>query len=491
MAVSLVGCLLGAAAVYILTITVTHLISPLKSIPGPFFARFTKLWVFIRIWRGRFEKDNITLHQKYGTIVRYGPHHYSFNDPEAVKVIYGKGTEFDKSSWYEAWNAPGFKTLFTEPSVKVHGQLRRKFQATYSMSSLVTYEAFADHCIALLTQRLQEIANTNKLTDLAQWLLCYAADTVAMITYSKRLGFLDNGDDVGNFFKDLHGNLFYSSVMGIYAGLHPLVYNGMGWLSRLKLLKGTPRMSIARFTSNSISEKRKQRKAMDKSETSAHVLDDNAPKDFLSKFLDSNEQDPAKFTEWDISVGLSANVIAGSDTTAAALTATLYCLLKSPSTLARLLDEISSRVRSGELSSPPTFKEAHNMPYLQAVLQEAQRLFPGAGLPLQRVVPAGGAEICGHHFPPGTVVGVNAWVCTYSVDICFILRPLLIIRNTISAHEYLHIWGRCGCVPAGEMVRVGQGNIGVYAAALDALRLGQSYLYRKEYQYVGDDEANS
>ena len=358
--------LLGALGAWVVTITARHVLSPLRSIPGPLLARFTKLWVFVRVWQGSFEKDNIALHRKYGKVVRYGPYHYSFDDPEAVKIIYGKGTEFDKSSWYEAWNAPGFKTLFTEPSVKVHGQLRRKFQATYSMSSLVTYEAFADDCIVVLKQRLEEIAKTGQHTDMARWLLCYAADTVAMITYSRRMGFLDAGEDVGDFFKNLHGNLFYSSVMGFLPGLHSLVYNTTARLSQFKIVEGTPRMSIARFTSNLISEKRRQRESLEKLKESATEVDENAPKDFLSKFLDSHEQDPARFTEQDISVGLIGNVIAGSDTTAAALTATLYCLLKNPSSLAKLREEISDRAGSGKLSSPPRFKEAHDMPYLQA-----------------------------------------------------------------------------------------------------------------------------
>ena len=64
----------------------------------------------------------------------------------------------------------------------------------------------------------------------------------------------------------------------------------------------------------------------------------------------------------------------------------------------------------GKLSSPPTFKEAQNMPYLQAVLQEAMCLYPQGGLPFQRVVPEGGAEICGHYFPAKAVVGVSSWV---------------------------------------------------------------------------------
>lgn len=39
--------------------------------------------------------------------------------------------------------------------------------------------------------------------------------------------------------------------------------------------------------------------------------------------------------------------------------------------------------------------------------QEAMRIYAPIGLPLQRVVPAGGYQISGHFFPEGTVVGVN------------------------------------------------------------------------------------
>jgi len=42
------------------------LTSPLRSIPGPFLARFTKLWYLWRVYNGHFEQENITLHRKYG-----------------------------------------------------------------------------------------------------------------------------------------------------------------------------------------------------------------------------------------------------------------------------------------------------------------------------------------------------------------------------------------------------------------------------------------
>lgn len=401
----------GLLALACVTLIASHLFSPLRSIPGPLTARFTRLWFFYRVWQGGFEKENTALHRKHGDVVRYAPGHYSFNSPEAVSAIYGKGKELDKSSWYEAWNAPGFKTLFTEPSIKVHGQLRRKFQSTYSMSSLLTYEAYADHCTALLISKLEAIAKSHGRADMALWLLCYAADTVAMISYSRRMGFLDQGADVDDFFKDLHGNLFYNTTMGIYAWIHPMIFNTTAFLARWGLIKGSPRMSLARFTTNVISKRRVERAGGEKGQTIPKEADDEtAPKDFLSKFLDSNERDPSQFTERDIIVGLIGNVIAGADTTASALSAILYQLLKNPTVLSKLRDEIDTNARAGRLSVPPTFKEVQSMPYLQAIIQEAQRLHPAAGLPLQRVVPEGGADIAGYTFPAGTVVGVNPFV---------------------------------------------------------------------------------
>ena len=43
-------------------------------------------------------------------------------------------------------------------------------------------------------------------------------------------------------------------------------------------------------------------------------------------------------------------------------------------------------------------------------MQEAMRLHPGVGLPLERYVPSEGLDVGGVHLPAGTIVGMNAWV---------------------------------------------------------------------------------
>jgi hypothetical protein len=43
------------------------LLSPLRSIPGPFLARFTRLWYFKEVWTSKFHRTDLDLHKKYGT----------------------------------------------------------------------------------------------------------------------------------------------------------------------------------------------------------------------------------------------------------------------------------------------------------------------------------------------------------------------------------------------------------------------------------------
>ena len=102
--------------------------------------------------------------------------------------------------------------------------------------------------------------------------------------------------------------------------------------------------------------------------------------------------------------------MAGSDTTAILLRTIFYHLLKKPASLRLLLAELQQAIDRGRLSDPVTWNDARDLPFLDACIKEAGRLHPPFGLPLERVVPLEGAEICGQRFEGGTVVGINSWV---------------------------------------------------------------------------------
>ncbi|CAI7643447.1 unnamed protein product [Penicillium pancosmium] len=110
---------------------------------------------------------------------------------------------------------------------------------------------------------------------------------------------------------------------------------------------------------------------------------------------------------------VAINVQAGSDSTAITLTSVIYHLMKNPESMKALLAELDG----AKLSSPIPWAAAHRLPYLDSCIKEALRMTPAIGIPLERVSPPQGMEICGRRFESGTVLGVNAWVVHKSEDI--------------------------------------------------------------------------
>ncbi|ETI19665.1 hypothetical protein G647_08678 [Cladophialophora carrionii CBS 160.54] len=392
------------------------LTSPLRSVPGPLVARFSRLYYLYRLSLGRWEHDDLALHRKYGPVVRVAPDMYSIDHPEVVKKVYGINSKFAKSDWYYAWQHPDPNrwTLFPDRDMKRHAETRKRFQSMYSMSSLVNYEGYVDACAEIFGQRLSEFAAKGETIDMAHWFQCYAFDVIGDITYSQRFGFLDKGEDVSGLLKALHSVLQYGTLVGVYAKWHPLVF---AISNRLGLGGGGGRVTLMNYANQRI----KQREEEKKSGVDVEMMgerDETAPMDFLEKLMRANQHDPQKVTPYHVFMMGLSNIIAGSDTTAVSLSSILYNLLRYPDTMRKLRDEIQEYEEQGRCGNPAvSFKESQEMPYLQAVMKEALRMHPATGLPLWRVVPEGGVEICDQFFPQGTIVGLNTWCAHYNEDV--------------------------------------------------------------------------
>lgn len=390
--------------------------SPLRSIPGPFWARFTRLWYFARVANGSFEKDNIALHRRYGPIVRIAPNMYSFDIPGApVKQVYGIGSKMPKSEWYEGWKhpSPDRWTLFPDRNIKRHGETRRRFQGLYSMSSLVTYESYVDSCTDILVQRLRGFASNGDTVDMMKWLQCYAFDVIGDVTYSRRFGFLDAGKDVAGLMEALSKSMPYSTLVGIYPGLHRFLFAIMSWFS---VGGAAGRAYLMKFVDERLSQRRMERKQ--DAEKPVFKADESVPQDFVDKLLVQNEEDPTKVTAYHVFMMGLSNIIAGSDTTAISLAAIMYYLVRTPAAMAKLREEVEQCAAGGKFSTGHLrFQDSRDMPYLQAVMKEALRLHAATGLPLWRDVVEGGLEMNGIYFPEGTTVGLNTWCAHYNEQV--------------------------------------------------------------------------
>ncbi|KAI1060322.1 hypothetical protein LB506_011241 [Fusarium annulatum] len=382
---------------------VTAVCDPLRSLPGPFMARFTRLWLFRQYCGGNYVWTNIELHKKHGPIVRIAPDQYSLDNPEAAKIIYGHGTQFVKASWYLPWGDPVDRNLFNEIDPKVHGIMRRQVSNVYTMSNMVSYEPYVDECTEILCQRLIEFSASNAPINMARWFQYYAFDMIGKITFSKRFGCLDAGKNHRDIIKALDDSAQLASALGLYPLIFHYLLKIFKYLSKDQDAKGPA--YIAQYAEEQVAARQIEKQRDDK------------PQDFVAKLLEGQKERPDTVTDHAIRLSSGANIAAGSDTTAITLSNILYNLCKHPATMHKLRQELGDARPSGHISNPITFREAQGLPYLQAVIKEGLRLHPAVGFTMPRVVPKGGKRLAGRFFPEGTIVGINPWVAHRNTDI--------------------------------------------------------------------------
>ncbi|KAI1772662.1 cytochrome P450 [Hypoxylon cercidicola] len=389
----------------------------LSHIPGPFLARFSNLprfyWVYHRdahnvhiaqhrqSWPGQNKNDT---NSNWAPLVRYGPNAVSVGSAAAVETIYRmRGDPLKKSDFYSVIQpmrkGTSLPTIFATQDESVHRMLKRPIAGVYSMSNLVSFEPLVDRTIDVFCQELdRRFVLTGETCDLGAWLQYFAFDVVGEITFSKRLGFLEEGRDVEGIMESIWHWFEYVAIIGQMPWLDSLWVKNK-FVSRLRPAKWSPMIEFA-------NKREDERRAMSASEKMNSQAND---RDFLSRFLAALDKD-SSIPPWALRAWTSSNIIAGSDTTAIFLRTMFHQLLTHPSTLVKLRAELDEAAAQGNLSKVATWKESIALPYLNACFKEAGRIHPPFGLHLERIVPPEGLEVCGKTLPAGTIVGMNAWV---------------------------------------------------------------------------------
>lgn len=298
------------------------------------------------------------------------------------------GSGFQKSDWYSVWQGHRKFDLFGERNEKLHGSQRRLVSRAYSAESLRDLETYVEDAIAHFCTRMEHLRVGT--IDLGKWVQLFAFDVIGKVTFSKRFGFMDVGEDDGSF-AQIHGAIRSASWLGqmpwlfwMNDFLSPVLGNWVAVNAR--------HGSIRNFAVREMAAR--------KDRGSDH-------KDLLGKLFDVGEEKPEEFDMNAVASMATSNIFAGSDTTGLSTRALVYYLLTDPDCKKRLIDEIDEKRRAGQLSDPVKLEEADNMPYFQACLYEALRCHPAAGMTLPRVVPNSGIEINGVMIPPKVYLSLH------------------------------------------------------------------------------------
>lgn len=394
---------------------------PLGRFPGPKLWSITplaKLYYFIQ---GRLDHVLIDLHSAYGPVVRIAPDELSFIGPSTSwRDIYGLGSDKRSRSqvpkdrtFYETALPPQGWSIFYAPN-DIHAQLRGHLAKAFSEKALRDQELFLKRYTDLFVDRLSNTAATGEAVDVTRWFNYLTFDLVGDLAFGESFGCLTE--------SRMHDwvALIFQSVR-----VTPVLFLASAYPSTVGLLLNllAPRRLL---------EARDQHWSFSKDKITRRTARgaDRSRRDFFSYILkDDDKHTPQAANETPVSKGrkaadlldcanLTTNayalILAGSETTATALSGTTHFLVNAPSALATVTSEVRNAFSTKE---EITFAATSALAYLNACISETLRLYPPvpAGLPRRTTVdtPIGGIVV-----PKNTAVSIPH-LATYTSPLNF------------------------------------------------------------------------
>ncbi|KAF1848218.1 cytochrome P450 monooxygenase-like protein [Cucurbitaria berberidis CBS 394.84] len=393
------GSLFSLAVLYVLaTLIYNVFFHPLKHIPGPLFARACGIPYAVRMRNGNIIPWIREQHERYGDAVRLAPSEVSFISGEtAWPDIYGfrTGKKYKNTGAYSK-----DRSWFPTPVNKVwsllganeedHSRMRRNVSHAFSDKSLRQQETLVQSYVDLLVHRLGENAAEGKDVDIMRWYNCTTFDVIADLSFGEPLYCLRD-----NQYHNWVNMILASNKAGAYIAIR----NKYPLFKYYDIVKGT-------FKDTKGSERARiefYRLTHDKVESRLEKGAEGRP-DFFSFIIKNQETESKALTRKEMDTNALGFLIAGSETTATALSGTTYLLLKNPAAYAKLVHEIRSTFTS---HAEITIEEVNKLEYMIACLQEGLRYYPPVPSGFPRVVPPGGDHISGHYIPGGTSVYVS------------------------------------------------------------------------------------
>lgn len=361
---------------------------PLAKHPGPLIAKVTRLWIFYKVLKGKQHEYYHQLHETYGDIVRTGPNHLTIRNVKAIPKVLGPGSaqnRWPKGRRYGATRLTRTSgSLVTIISPAEHSARRRVWDHAFTASALKGYESVLSRRVTQLVNRLG--SHDGDIVDIAEWSSFFSIDFMGDLAFNSEFQFLEAGYDYMGLQRTLEMGALMQESLGIIPWVRPFV-EAFSKSSPTAKMYATGRQHII---------KRK--------------TEGSSTKDIFFYLL--NEDGTGKHEELPLAILAQEAVVvllAGSDTTASALSNAFYYLLSNPDIFLRLRREVEGVVPADV--EIPDVAMLESMPFLQAVIQETLRLQPGVPSGVQRVPPSSNDTVVFDDIvvPAHTTVQIPTW----------------------------------------------------------------------------------
>ncbi|KAJ0118711.1 cytochrome p450 [Diaporthe amygdali] len=385
------GLALVSLSVLLYLVTAIHSWYRLRHIPGPFFGRFSYLYLAYLQQSGRqyyIYRDELT---KFGHLVRVGPNELTTDDPDVLRRLTSARAQYTRDAWYTGgrWN-PYTYSMFTTLDTRAHDDIKAKTAIGYGDKNSALEPGVDAQITSFVGVVRNKYLNGAKLLDFGTLTSYFTMDVITKAGFGEAFGYLEKEEDLFDFLAGVRDNWQFMGITLDVPWLRDILYSSVF----LKLLG--PRMTDEKGlgklmkVGHDVIEKRMAKPK------SARV--DDMLGSFLSHGLTQDQcENEALFM-----------IVAGSETTASVIRVTVLHILSAPMVYHRLKNEVKEAIKDGRVSHQPIkIEEAKRLPYLQAVIYEGMRMrSPAPGL-YPKVVPAGGDTLCGKFVPEGTAIGMN------------------------------------------------------------------------------------
>ncbi|KAK8851079.1 cytochrome P450 [Apiospora arundinis] len=364
---------------------------PLAKYPGPRFAAVSQLW-YARVYTGgKWPFIIERAHRKYGDVIRIAPNELSFRTPRAFKDIYGAATKtkklFLKSELF--YDAGKDTNIAYERDPDTHAVLYKLFAPSFRPKALRDQEYLVHSHVDLFVEQLCRWSRENSYVDISKAFEWLTFDIMGELAFGESFGAVRNGQS-HTWVSILLGAVYSTSVVQLKKRL-PVLEKALPWLAPKKVLEEWAQHQAATV------ERVQKRIQMDES------MGDR--QDLLTHPIRSG-----KLTASELANNAQVLLTAGAETSATTLTAITYLLATHPGCRARLADEVRSTFTSADQITAAA-AGPQQLPYLNAVIEEALRIFPPSPLGPPRVSP--GETVDGHYIPKGIYVACD----TYSLHL--------------------------------------------------------------------------
>ncbi|KAI0123571.1 benzoate 4-monooxygenase cytochrome P450 [Xylariales sp. AK1849] len=357
-------------------------LSSLNRIPGPFLASFSRLWHIGRILAGDQNRVLVQLHDQHGHFVRIAHNEVSVSHPDGVKKIL---------------LAPLHKNPVSTTDPKKKIERSRNLGPGYSMTNILLSERAIDQNIQLLRGWLDKYATSAEPMDLDKFFTFTTHDNVGELVFSKSFGFLREGRDICDTIWNSLAHNAYVAVMGFYGWVHTVLVGNpfVTWLGIL------PYGHIVDTAMAAVKERGEN---------------PDTRFDLMSHWLKALAEHPDRMNIREVHATAFNNTAAGGDTVACGLQSFFYHMIRHPTAWQRVRDEITG-AGLAESDAIIGFSDAQKLPFLQACITEALRIFGSVPMGLPRVVGPEGLTIGQQTFSKETIVSVNPHVIHQSKEI--------------------------------------------------------------------------